>query len=106
MESSDAESERLSQLDSLLHHLPPERRAAVRAFPTDRVGTCPYCGFEVRRNSSRGFDADERLGCFACVTAVVGTCPLCRGEVTRKHKRQELPNGAITHRDCAEKRRR
>jgi hypothetical protein len=102
-ESSEATS---ADLDALLLHLPAERREPVRAFVTELLCSCPYCGAEVRRNSSRGLDADKRLGCFACVTAVVGSCPLCRTDVTRKHKRQELPDGRIAHSNCAEQRRR
>ena len=89
-----------------LSSLPPDRSVAVHEFVTELVGTCPYCGAAVRRNSSRGLDADERLSCHACVTAVVGQCPLCRAEVTRKHKRQELPTGGVAHRACVEKRGR
>jgi hypothetical protein len=66
----------------------------------------PYCGAEVRRDSPRGLDADEWLGCSACVKAALGSCLLCRAEVTRQHGHTELPNGALAHRDCAEKRRR
>ena len=86
--------------------LPPERRDPVRAFVGELLCTCPYCGAEVRRNSPRGLDADERLGCSECVSATIGTCPLCRTEVTRKHKRDELPGGGIAHRACTEKRGR
>jgi hypothetical protein len=93
-------------LEALVRLLPPERRDPVRSFVGELLGPCPYCGAEVCRDSPRGLDADERLGCLACVGAVVGTCSLCHAEVTRKHKRQELPNGAIAHRTCVEKRGR
>ena len=105
VESRDSPDYRSTDPAALLLHIPAERRDPVRAFVTDLLCSCPYCGAEVRRNSSRGLDADRRLGSFACVTAVVGTCPLCRAEVTRKHNRQELPNGRIAHRECAEQRR-
>lgn len=88
-----------------LEHLPRERREPVRAFVSELVGECPYCGKEVRRNNSRGIDADERLGCFTCVTAVEGRCALCGKDVSRKHKRAEGPRGLV-HQKCQDERRR
>jgi hypothetical protein len=106
VERGDAGSEGGSDGERLLHQLPRERCDPVRRFVGELLTHCSYCDAEVRRDSPRGLDADERLGCLACVKATLGTCPLCRAEVTRQHRRTELPNGAIAHRDCAEKRRR
>jgi hypothetical protein len=50
-------------LSRLVAALPLDRRNAVLAFVTERVATCPYCGTDVRRDSARGLDADEQLGC-------------------------------------------
>jgi hypothetical protein len=60
----------------------------------------------VRRDSARGLDAGDRLGCLACVTAVIGPCSVCRADVTRKHKHNELTSGGVVHRECVEKPRR
>lgn len=106
VERGEAAAETGSGLDALVLYLPAERGDPVREFVTERVATCPYCGAEVRRNSARGLDADERLGHLGCVTAVVGTCPVCRRDVTRKHKHSVLPNGGVADRECAEKKRR
>jgi hypothetical protein len=102
----DTPARSTANLDEFVRLLPPERREPVRRFVGEVLCACPYCGAEVRRNTRRGLDADGRLGCLACVSVVVGQCALCRAEVTRKHRREQLGGGAISHRECVEKRRR
>jgi endogenous inhibitor of DNA gyrase (YacG/DUF329 family) len=91
---------------SLLEHLPPVRREPVQAFLDETVGTCPYCGKTVTRSDSRGIDADERIGCFPCVTAVEGACGICTREVSRREKRQQDPRLGLVHRTCLDERDR
>jgi endogenous inhibitor of DNA gyrase (YacG/DUF329 family) len=88
-----------------LEPLPPDRRAPVEAFVSEVVGECPYCGKEMRRCDSRGIDADERLGCLPCVTAVEARCAICGKDVSRKHKRVEGSRGLV-HQACQDKLRR
>lgn len=93
-------------LERTLLELPEARREAVRSFLTEAVGSCKYCGASVHRNSARGVDAEDDIGCLACVTTTVGTCSVCREDVTLKHKREELSNGRVAHSKCLEDARR
>lgn len=86
-----------------LVHLPEHRRAPVLAFVREVIATCPYCGAAIRRDSSRAVDADERIGCFACVHTVLGACKVCGQDVTRAHKHKRTAR-SVAHEECTQRR--